>query len=133
MIPEIKKILYATDLSKNSSYAFLYAVDMAEKHDAPIVMLQLLNVVLRYALCSIMALESVRKIQRKQEQETDFEEMKKRLQDFCKKMETVIGFPCAELVTKILVPLGHPVEEILKAADDEGWMRSCLDPTEKDF
>jgi len=30
MIPEIKKILYATDLSKNSSYAFLYAADMAK-------------------------------------------------------------------------------------------------------
>jgi hypothetical protein len=28
MIPEIKKILYATDFSHNSSYAFLYATDM---------------------------------------------------------------------------------------------------------
>jgi len=39
MIPEIKKILYATDLSKNSSYAFLYAVDMAKRHNARIVIL----------------------------------------------------------------------------------------------
>ena len=39
MIPQIKKILYATDLSKNSSYAFLYAIDMAKKHDAKIVIL----------------------------------------------------------------------------------------------
>ena len=31
MIPQIKKILYATDLSKNSAYAFYYAVDMAKK------------------------------------------------------------------------------------------------------
>ena len=30
MILQIKKILYATDLSKNSSYAFLYAIDMAK-------------------------------------------------------------------------------------------------------
>jgi nucleotide-binding universal stress UspA family protein len=37
MIPQIKKILYATDLSKNSAYAFYYAVDMAKKHDAKIV------------------------------------------------------------------------------------------------
>ena len=37
MIPEIKKILYATDLSKNSSYAFLYATDMARKYDAKII------------------------------------------------------------------------------------------------
>jgi nucleotide-binding universal stress UspA family protein len=39
MIPEIKKILYATDLSKNSSYAFLYAADMAKRHNAKIVIL----------------------------------------------------------------------------------------------
>ena len=36
MIPQIKKILYATDLSKNSSYAFLFATDMARRHDAKI-------------------------------------------------------------------------------------------------
>ena len=39
MIQEIKKILYATDLSKNSSYAFLYAIDMAKRHNAKIVIL----------------------------------------------------------------------------------------------
>jgi nucleotide-binding universal stress UspA family protein len=50
----------------------------------------------------------------------DFEEMRTSLQNFCKRMETHVGHPCSELVSKILVPLGHPVEEILKAADDEG-------------
>ena len=39
MIPQIKKILYATDLTKNSAYAFFYAVDMAKKHNASIVIL----------------------------------------------------------------------------------------------
>ena len=43
MIPQIKKILYATDLSKNSSYAFLYATDMAKRHDATIVILHALE------------------------------------------------------------------------------------------
>ena len=31
MIPHIRKILYATDLSKNSSYAFYFAAEMAQK------------------------------------------------------------------------------------------------------
>ena len=57
---------------------------------------------------------------KKQERETDLEEMKKDLRQFCKKAETQMGTPCVDLVSKILVPLGHPVEEILKAADDEG-------------
>ncbi len=39
MIPQIKKILYATDLSKNSAYTFLSAVDLAQRHDAKIVIL----------------------------------------------------------------------------------------------
>ena len=43
MIPKIKKILYATDLSKNSSYAFLYAVEMARQNHARIVILHALE------------------------------------------------------------------------------------------
>ncbi|MGZ3635982.1 MAG: universal stress protein [Syntrophales bacterium] len=57
---------------------------------------------------------------KKQEQEMDTEEIKKGLQAFCNKVEAQIGSPCVQLVSKILVSLGHPVEEILKAADDEG-------------
>ena len=39
MIPKIKKILYATDLTPNSAYAFRYAFNFAEKHDAMIIIL----------------------------------------------------------------------------------------------
>ena len=65
-------------------------------------------------------LEKARKQKQEQEQEMNLEEIKKRLQEFCKRTETQIGSPCAELVSKILLPIGHPVEEILKAADEEG-------------
>jgi nucleotide-binding universal stress UspA family protein len=43
MIPQIKKILYATDLSENSSYAFFYAIDLAQRHDAKIVILHVIE------------------------------------------------------------------------------------------
>ena len=43
MIPRIKKILYATDLSKNSAYAFRYAVSSAQKHDAKIHILHVME------------------------------------------------------------------------------------------
>ena len=39
MIPKIKKILYATDLSPNSAYVFRYAINSAIKHDADIIIL----------------------------------------------------------------------------------------------
>src|SRR5512137_751495 len=43
MIPRIKNILYATDLSKNSAYAFRYAVNSARKHDAKIHILHVIE------------------------------------------------------------------------------------------
>ncbi len=39
MIPEIKKILFATDLSKHSAYAFFYAIHMAKRDEAKIVIM----------------------------------------------------------------------------------------------
>ena len=39
MIPEIARILYATDLSQNSLYAFGYAVQIARKCSANITVL----------------------------------------------------------------------------------------------
>ena len=39
MIPKIRKILYATDLSPNSAYAFQYAINSATRHDAKLIIL----------------------------------------------------------------------------------------------
>jgi len=121
MIPQINKILYGTDLSKNSAYAFFYAVDMAKKHNASIVILHTIEPIRQYIYDEGgIGFEGMLKKAKEKEQEMDIEEIKKRLQEFCKMTETQIGSPCVELVSKILVLLGHPVEEILKAADDEG-------------
>lgn len=104
MIPQIKKILYATDLSKNSSFAFLYATDMAKRHNAKIVILHAIEPIPPYAeVYSAITYE----MERKQQEETG-EELKKHLQGFCKKAEAQIGPPCVELVSKILVPVAIP-------------------------
>ena len=42
-MPEIKKILYATDLSPNSAYAFRYAINAAKKHDAEVIILHVVQ------------------------------------------------------------------------------------------
>jgi len=116
MIPQIKKILYATDLSKNSSFAFLYAIDMAKRHNAKIVILHAIEPLPPFAeVYSGFTFEMERK-----EQKEIVEELKKHLQGFCKKAEAQIGPPCVELVSKILVTHGHPSEEILNVANEEG-------------
>ena len=121
MIPEIKRILYATDLTKNSAYAFFYAADMAKRYNARIIILHSIERIRHmYDDGGVpFQLEELLKEAKKQERKTDVEEIKRRLQEFCKRTETQMGGPCVELVSKILVPLGHPVEEILKAADEE--------------
>ena len=120
MISEVKKILYATDLTKNSAYAFFYAADMAKRYNAKIVILHSVEPVGHiYSEGMTDRIEEILQRSKKKERVTDLEEIKKYLQEFCKRTETQMGAPCVELVSKILVPLGHPVEEILKAADEE--------------
>ena len=116
MIPQIKKILYATDLSKNSSYAFLYATDIARRYSAKIVILHVIESIPSYAEAYARITDETK---RKQEEES-VEDLKKHLQGFCKKAEAQIGPPCVELVSKILVLRGHPPEEILNTGNEEG-------------
>jgi nucleotide-binding universal stress UspA family protein len=115
MLPQIKKILYATDLSKNSYYAFLYAIDMARGHGAKIVVLHAIEPV----PAEVKFVKVLEKLENKELKEMG-PKIQKRIQDFCKKLETKICAPCVELVSKILVPRGHPPEEILNAAEKEG-------------
>lgn len=116
MLPQIKKILYATDLSKNSSYAFYYAVDIAKKNNAKIVILHAVEPVPAYAT---LYGEVTDQIERDWQKEAT-ENVRKLLQNFCQTAERQLGPPCAELVSNVLVQLGHPVEEILNVAEDEG-------------
>lgn len=120
MIPQIKKILYATDLSKNSAYAFRYAMNLAEKYDAEIVILHVIEpippMVKHYVKGFVDEINWEEKV--KYQQEMAIERIKKRLEEFCKR-ETQDAPQCLALVSTILVRPGHPVEEILKAADEE--------------
>jgi nucleotide-binding universal stress UspA family protein len=114
MIPQIKKILYATDLSKNSAYAFYHAVDLAKKHDAEIIILHTMEPISARAFGTLTD-----KVYHGQ-QEASIEVLRNRLQKFCEKVEEKSSLACVTLVTKILVLVGYPPEEILKAADEEG-------------
>lgn len=117
MLPQIKKILYATDRSKNSSYAFLYAIDLAKKVGATIVVLHVLESVPPYV--DAYAGDTREESAENPDKEV-IEAMRKHLEEFCRKAEPATGFPCAELVSKIVVKMGHPPEEILNTADEEG-------------
>ena len=121
MTTHIKKILYATDLSKNSSYALFYAVDMASRYDARIVILHAIEPIPPHIMGRLEGYDyqgALKNVQLKRREE-EIEEIKNRIQEFCKKGEDQVGHRCLELISKIMVPLGHPVEEILNAANQE--------------
>ncbi len=117
MTPKIKKILYATDLSENSAYAFYFAIDLAQKHDATIIILHAVEP-LPPDILPYLEREKVARIEKDNAKEA-IEKIKNRLGDFCRRTEEQIGHPCIGLVSKTLVPLGHPTEEILNGADRE--------------
>jgi len=114
MIPPIKKILYATDLSKNSIYAFYYAVDMARKYGAEIFIVNIIE-----PLPTMAYRSQTEKIQLDQ-YKASMEVIGNRIRMFCEKVGQRKGVSCTDLVAKILVRVGDPVDEILKAVREEG-------------
>ncbi|MBN2041754.1 MAG: universal stress protein [Spirochaetes bacterium] len=113
MKPEIGKILYATDLSKNSAQAFLYAMDLAEKYSAQIHILHIVEPMpsgvkpyLELQYPDFDFRNEVKKIAA---------ELNSKLNSFC---ESVIsGDPeCTLKVESIDVHEGYPASEIIEKA-----------------
>jgi len=117
MVPKIEKILFPTDLSKNSSYAFYYAVDIAQKRNAEIIILHVIEPASPLIL-DYIGKDTINKIQRQHVEEAT-DRITKRLKNFCKIVEEKVG-PCLDIISNILVRVGHPVNEILGVAEKEG-------------
>jgi len=134
MTLQIKKILYATDLTKNSAYAFRYATKMAEKYDAEMTILHVIEPIPPMAkhYMKIYVDEAKWEEKIKYEQDLASERIKKRLQEFCRQ-ETQDAPQCLAQVSTILVRPGYPVEEILKAADEEDCSMIVLGTHGKGF
>lgn len=119
MIPKINKILYATDLSANSAYAFRYAVNSAEHHDADIVILHVIEELRGTA--KSMVDTYLDEEQRKKLFEEKLADAKQRITErlrvFCEK-ELKDRPECIDRVRSIEIVEGYPAEEILKKADE---------------
>jgi len=118
MIPKIKKILYATDLSENSAYAFRYAVNSAQKHGAKIHILHVMEEIKTNILAAYYELEKLQEIREKGKQEIK-DRIQKRLETFCQR-ELMKDPECRDLVASTEVVEGDPTAEILRKADELG-------------
>ncbi len=115
MIPEIKRILYATDLSESAKHAFTYAATIANRFDAKITVLHVIESIssnTKWQIVEYLGEDRWKEIQKNNKQEY-IESVKKSLNNFCEEMSSSLT-SCPFLVDEILVQEGIPVEEILK-------------------
>ena len=114
MTPFIRKMLYATDLSPNATYAFRYAVYLARKLDAKIVVL---HVVEKMSPEAELVLQTyIDDTKRKQiladRLQRAVKRIEQRLQLFCEK-ELENAQEVKERIQSIEVFQGYPAETIL--------------------
>jgi nucleotide-binding universal stress UspA family protein len=119
MIPRIRSILYATDLSKNSAYAFRYAVNSAQKHDAKIHILHVIEALPSAAeglITQFIGEEKLRKV-RKETEEDMLGRIRERLRQFAER-ELKRDPKTLKKVASIAVVYGNAAAEILRKADE---------------
>ena len=114
MIPEIKSILYATDLSENAQYAFGYAVSLANRYDAKIILLHIIPDVSPTAdslVINTLGEEKWMELRQSKEKEV-LSTIRSRLEKFCDDVKSEVP-ACPFITDRIIVKIGNPVEEIL--------------------
>lgn len=118
MIPKINNVLYATDLSPNSAYAFDYATDIADKNDA---LIHIIHVLEELPFRAKGMIESYLTDEQKDglaNQTNDLKQtIRERLNLFC---ENVRGKDpeCVFRIAGIDVVEGYPAWEILNKAKE---------------
>jgi nucleotide-binding universal stress UspA family protein len=122
MIPEIKKILYTTDLSETSNFAFSYAASLANRYDATITILHVLKDAMPTSenLVTNVLGEDKWKELLDQSKTGIVEKIRQRLENFCE--ETKAALPsCPFMMDEVIVKIGNPVEEITREVDKNDY------------
>jgi len=111
MMPEIKRVLYTTDLSPNSAYVFRYAINSAKKHDADVIILHVVQEGAPFFEEERLKIISEKKVAEAMDQ------IKNRLKIFSKR-ELKDDPQIVDRMVSIEVCKGYPPEEILRKADE---------------
>lgn len=117
MMPKVRKILFATDLTKNAEYSFSFALDLAMRRKAELIVLHTIEPLPAIAM-SHGTLEGEN--QYYENVKAHAEKAVGDLFSTCrKKIEKEAGEPCEISISSLRCLPGHPTEEILKMADEE--------------
>ena len=122
MIPEIKKILYTTDLSKNARHAFSYAASIANRYGAGITILHVLEDIsptTSSLVINIIGEEEWGELRNRNENEV-LDKIQSRLTQFCDEVQAELP-SCPFITDNIMVKIGNPVDEILQEVENKGY------------
>jgi nucleotide-binding universal stress UspA family protein len=119
MIPQIKKILYATDLSDNSADVFKYAMNSAKKYDAGIIILHVLEQLSTTVISVMQAYLTEEQVKKISEEKLAYvkDRIHTQLKMFCEK-ELENDPDCSQRVEAIELCEGFPPDVILSKADE---------------
>ncbi len=115
--PNIKTILYATDLGENTRPVFRLAVSQARRYNARLLLLHVvepLGAAGTAMIANYLSGEAIDKMNNDGARDI-LEIMKKRLDDFCRDELEAYGLDRMP-VTEILVATGNPSREIIEMA-----------------
>lgn len=118
MLPKIKNILYATDLSENARHAYKYAASLAQQYDGRITILHVIERPSAETFFQIQGFVGEEKWNKLQEKnQADFvSTIKGRLSNFCDEISSEMD-ACTFQVDKIIVKEGIAADEILLQAE----------------
>lgn len=115
MLPEIRTIVYATDLEEGSSHVFRYALSQAKCHRARIVVIHAIEPLSRFGQ-SLVELHISHQNSEKMHQEARTQvqqDITQRIHEFCEREASLTE---EDLVEEILVIEGQPDQVILSQA-----------------
>lgn len=122
MIPEIEKILYTTDLSENARYAFSYAASLANRYDAGITIMHVLEDISPTTdnlVVGIIGHDKWNELRGNNEEEVRAT-LKSRLTKFCEDVQAELP-SCPFITDNIKVTIGKPVAEILREVENNDY------------
>lgn len=118
MLPEIKKILYASGLGPAAPFVFRYALSLARRHGAEIVAVHGMEPLSPFVQSLVelhVSHEDTEELHR-QGRETVREKLRERIRLLCERENG--GQECG--VSEIRIAEGHPAQVVLAAAKETG-------------
>jgi len=115
MVPEVRKILFTTDLSVNARYAFGYAASLAGCFGAGITVLHVLEDLSPNAITlveDVLGEERWKDIRKRNEDQV-IESIRGRIKNLCDEMEQKLP-ECSFIIDSVIVEIGHPVDRIIR-------------------